>query len=118
LSLGRVKKGLRELPYLEMCALTEQVIDSLRSQEGAKMDHLGKIFATLPLEDSEQMGREEQVLQSLFTRKLSITVTPVKSGVAWEIGMPTGGPAVLCNDIRGGLMEYLDTLVAYLALEK
>ncbi|MCK5318055.1 MAG: hypothetical protein KAJ55_09075 [Anaerolineales bacterium] len=118
MSLGRVKKGLRELPYLEMEALTGQVIESLRTTEGAKMDSLGKILATLPLEDSEQMCREEEVLRSLFTRKLSITITPVKTGVAWEIGMPTGGPAVLCNDLRGGIMEYLDTLVAYLALEK
>ena len=114
-SIGLVKRKLRELSYMEMKALGVQIWDGLN---GAEPDpsYVSEILATLPDEDPEELEREKALLEDRFSRKRNITITPYHDG-AWQISM-TNGPTILTADVREGLSEFLDSLVALRALEK
>lgn len=115
MSLATVKKGLRQLPYLEMTALAGEV--QLALSTTLDKPQIAAALAQLPTELEDTLEADQKILAKTFSRKLAITIQPAEIKGWWHIKMASG-PTIRTNNIRDGMMELLETMVAYKALEK
>lgn len=115
MSLATTKKRLRQLPFLEMTSLATEVKTALSTSLDPQQ--IAAALATLPVEPDEDIQADQKILAKFLTRKRAITIRPADGSGSWDIEVQ-GGPTVRCTNIRDGMSEFLETLVAYKALEK
>ena len=111
-----VKKGLRQLPYLEMSSLAKEVKIALSTAVDA--DFIANALATLPSDEVEEsLKQDNEMLALFFSRKRNINIIPQSGIKAWKITCQ-GGPYIYTNNLREGIMQFLESLAALKALEK
>ena len=105
----RMKANLALLPYREMTELAKDIATELRLEEGETS--IAECLSSLAgKEDSDFAKKEQKMLHSMFTRKKQIVVQPYENG--FKISVPAQSIDVYCDDIRDGISQALDNLVA------
>ncbi len=103
-----IKARLANLPYREMKELARDVASGLQLHEP---NVIADVLAELAgKEDTEFALKEQTMLHAMFTRKKQIVVLPYESG--FKISVPAQNIDVYCDDVRDGISQVLDNLVA------
>lgn len=105
-----IKARLAVLPYREMKELAREVArewDSANVTEEELADVLSSLAGK---EDSEFANREQAMLHSMFTRKKNIQILPYENG--FKVSVPAQNIDVYCDNVRDGISQALDNLVA------
>ena len=104
----RLKAKLANLPYREMVEFSKELCSEIGFDDKAKFsDALSGMAAK---EDTEFAKKEQKMLHSLFTRKKQIVVQPFEKG--FKISVPAQNIDIYCDDVRDGISQALDNLVA------
>ena len=103
-----IKAKLANLPYREMVELSRDVARELQCGDD-------KIIATClselaGREDTDFALKEQMMLHAMFTRKKQIVVQPYEKG--FKVSCPAQSIDVYCDDVRDGISQVLDNLVA------
>lgn len=108
MSRGNVTNLLAQLTYRDMVDLSKIVADELGGVTTA--EKIASVLCNLP-RDNDQTADTSVILHDAFKRKRNITVQP-KSGGAYVITCGSfNGASVICEDIREGISQLLDTIV-------
>ncbi len=108
-----IKAKLCTLPYREMRELSKDIIHELPDCVGEE-EMAERLSSLADMEDCEAATKEQEMLHSMFTRKKQITVLPYDNG--FKISIPAQNIDVYCSDVRDGISQALDNLVALKAL--
>lgn len=114
-------KQLRALPYADMMIVARELkamlpvvghIDNL-----APNDIAGALsrLASMPLEDAPNTTAEHKMLRQIFGRRRSISIRECNGG--FELQLQTLNATVLHKDLKVGLGQLVDTVVAARALK-
>ncbi len=104
----QIKAHLAQLPFREMVELSRQVAPEAPGKMALVLSGLAQE------EDTEYVLKERAMLDSMFTRKKQITIQPHSSGFA--VSIPAQNITVYTDDIRDGISQALDNLVALKAM--
>ena len=105
---------LSTLPYREMRELSRDVLHELPGSPS--LDEMaGKLAGLAEEVDSEAATKEQELLHSMFIRKKQIVILPYDKG--FKISIPAQNIDVYDSDVRNGISQALDTMVALKALE-
>lgn len=108
-----IKATLSTLPYREMRELSKDIIHEL--PEGVDEEQMAvRLSALADMDDCEAATREQALLHSAFTRKKQITILPYDNG--FKISIPAQNIDVYSADVRDGISQALDNLVALKAM--
>jgi len=111
----RVKAILSTLPYREMLELSKDVNEGLRAYGDPDTTAVADVLSNLADQEDTQMATNEQAaLHAMFTRKKQVTVQPYDGG--FKIEIPAQGISIYTDDVRDGISQALDHLVALRAL--
>ncbi len=111
--MNRAIKGkLTALPYREMLELSREISTELGIGNAPKVAEC--LTGLAKQDDTEFATKERDMLHSMFTRKKSITVQRHENGFKISIGAQ--GVDIYSDDIRDGISQALDNLVAIKAL--
>lgn len=115
--LADLMKQIRLLPYPDMMLLADALEKELRvhpkPSASQYAESLAKV-ATRQIESAEIVRADHKLLIEMFGRRRSISI---KSGNgAFEIELQTLHARVVSQDLRGGLNQLVDTVVAARAL--
>jgi len=103
-----LKAKLANLPYREMIEFSKELYAEIGFGDETKFaDALSGMAAK---EDTEFAKKEQAMLHSLFTRKKQIIVLPFEKG--FKISVPAQNIDIYCDDVRDGISQVLDNLVA------
>lgn len=120
MSLETVRRQLARLSYVEMKALGGQIHSEISKKDyrvPPSVEELCDVLSQLPGMTSQELEAEEVFFEDLFRRKLSIIVQPLPEH--WEVRMANGyGPTIRAETLRAAMLEFLDALAAYVALER
>ncbi len=105
---------LSTLPYREMRELSKDILFELPN-DPSQDEMAGKLAGLAEEDDSEAASKEQELLHSMFTRKKQIVVLPYDNG--FKISIPAQNIDIYDCDIRNGISQALDTIVALKALE-
>lgn len=101
---------------MELKALGHDLHEALG---GPNVDFICETLATLPEKHGDgELELEQEILASFFNRKRNISVATMQGGGRWKITMGGDTPIVHCTNIRDGIIEFLELLVAQKSLEK
>ncbi len=107
----RIKAALYTLPYREMRELSKEVNEGLRQYGDPDTAAVAEVLSGLAgTEDTQETKDEKLILHSMFTRKKQITIQPFDSG--FKIDIPAQGITIYTDDVRDGISQALDNLVA------
>ncbi len=109
----RIKSSLSALPYREMLELSKEVRDGLGEISGQLngTKAIAQVLSGLgDTEDTQATKDEKAILHSMFTRKKQITIQPFDNG--FKIDVPAQGITIYTDDLRDGISQALDNLVA------
>jgi hypothetical protein len=108
-------KQLRTLPYADMMLVAKQLSEILNRQ--AKLNVSSQLMAAslaemsgMPIEDSLSTREENKILRELFRVKRTLTVKEFNGG--FKIDLPTLHGNMMHKDLRQGISQMLDTMVA------
>lgn len=104
----QIKANLANLPYREMKELSKDIVMELTFGE---VDMIAECLAGLAeKEDTEFAKKEQAMLHTMFTRKKQIVILPYENG--FKVSVPAQNIDVYCDDVRDGISQALDNLVA------
>lgn len=107
----RIKAILSTLPYREMLELSKEVNEGLRPYGDPDTTAVAGVLSGLGSNEDTQAAKDEQaILHSMFLRKKQITIQPFDSG--FKIDVPAQGITIYTDDVRDGISQALDNLVA------
>ena len=114
-------KQLRALPYADMMQVASQLSLVLNRRENplhSVQDVAAALseLSTMHVDDSVVTQQENKLLRELFRTRRSITVKEFNGGFNIELSTLRGH--VMHKDLKVGLSQMLDTLVAAQALKK
>lgn len=111
-----LKAKLGTLPYREMLELSREVARELGQPEEPWQPKIADVLSGLAAkEDTDFAKKEQAMLHSLFTRQKQIKITPYEKG--WKISIPAQNIDVYSDDVRDGISQALDNLVAIRCME-
>ena len=102
-----LKAKLAILPYREMTELSKEVGSLLHVDDRMVAECLVSLAER---EDSEFVNKERAMLHQMFTRKKQIVILPYENG--FKVSVPAQNIDVYCDDVRDGISQALDNLVA------
>jgi len=107
----RIKSSLSALPYREMLELSKEVNEGLRPYGDPDTTAVAAVLSGLAdTEDTQATKDERTILHSMFTRKKQITIQPFDNG--FKIDIPAQSITIYTDDLRDGVSQALDNLVA------
>ena len=110
----KIKAALATLPYREMRELGKELAGSL-DDPGRHEDFANAMSGLIDAPASKEADAEQDILGSCFTRKRIFTIQPYKGG--FKIAVNSLDSAVYTDNIRAGISEMLDQIVAIKVLE-
>ncbi len=115
--LADVLKQLRVLPYSDMMKLAEELREQLKvgNPTAASLAEALAKTAEAPIQQSELTDADHKLLQSIFSRRRSISIKAINGG--YQIELQTLQGNVLSSDLRVGITQLIDTIVAAKALK-
>jgi len=107
----RIKAILATLPYREMVELAREIDSQLTTRRGYDAEAIAEVLTGLAAnEDTEFVKKERAMVHQMFTRKKQIVVQPYENG--FKVSIPAQNIDVYCDDVREGISQALDNLVA------
>ena len=104
----RMKANLALLPYREMTELARDIANELHIED--KEDLANVLSGLAAKEDTEFALKEQTMLHAMFTRKKQLVIQPYEKG--FKVSCPAQNIDVYCDDVRDGISQVLDNLVA------
>jgi hypothetical protein len=114
-------KRLRALPYADMVKVASTLHEILRRRSGVDINATALANALAELgashvPDSIESQQENKILREMFRSKRTIAIKEFNGGFNIELSTLRGH--VMHKDLKQGLIQMLDTLVAAQALKK
>lgn len=110
-----IKAALCTLPYREMRELSKEINEELRQYGDPDTAAVAEVLSGLAgNEDTQTAKNEQSALHAMFPRKKNITVQPFDGG--FQVSVSAQSIVVYTDDVRDGISQALDQLVALRAL--
>ena len=103
-----IKAKLANLPYREMVELSKDL--STECPRHDPTEYADVLAAMADKDDTEFAKKEQAMLHTMFTRKKQIVILPYENG--FKVSVPAQNIDVYCDDVRDGISQALDNLVA------
>lgn len=103
-----IKAKLALLPWREMTELSKELAKELNIDNPE--DIAASLVGMAGKEDTEFAKKEQTMLHTMFTRKKQIVILPYENG--FKVSVPAQNIDVYCDDVRDGISQALDNLVA------
>jgi hypothetical protein len=116
-------RQLRVLPYADMMVVARALTQTLSDQQKASgtkvIDpmHIAEAMlqlSKLKIEDSPNTTAENEILQSIFSRRRAVSIKAINGG--YQIDLTTCNAKVMATDVKTGLGQLIDTIVTAQAL--
>lgn len=103
-----IKAKLANLPYREMVELSKELHAEIGFGDPEKI--AVSLTGMAGKADTEFAKKEQAMLHTMFTRKKQIVILPYENG--FKVSVPAQNIDVYCDDVRDGISQALDNLVA------
>jgi hypothetical protein len=116
--LADVLKQLRALPYSDMIELAKALEEHLDGAKGPPVNCIADALAEVaksPIQQSELTDADHKLLQQIFSRRRSISIKAMNGG--FQIDLQSLNGNVMTQDLRVGITQLIDTIVAARALK-